>query len=96
MESSTRGVLPYNQVNTQFADTITQLNNMGAAIGRTFKLGDTFADAQAGLAMRRILSNTASRSEILKLLENMQKSWTKVRHKNRRGYHHTVKLCRCA
>uniref|UniRef100_A0A6H1ZKR0 Uncharacterized protein n=1 Tax=viral metagenome TaxID=1070528 RepID=A0A6H1ZKR0_9ZZZZ len=62
----------YNKVNTQFADTIQQLNNMGAAIGKTFKLGDTFADARSGLAMRRILSNTQSRSEILKLLDGMQ------------------------
>ena len=62
----------YNRVNTQFSDTIRQLNNMGAAIGRTFRLGDTFSDARSGLAMRRILSNTAGRSEILKLLEGMQ------------------------
>jgi hypothetical protein len=64
----------YNQVNTQFSDTIQQLNNMGAAIGRTFKLGDNFADARSGLAMRRILSNTQSRSEILKLLQGMQET----------------------
>ncbi len=47
---------------------------MSAAIGRKFKLGDTFADSKAGLAMRRILSNTSSRSEILKLLDGMQKT----------------------
>ena len=63
----------YNKANTVFAETIQQLDQMGAAIGRRFKLGDTFADAQAGLAMRRILSNTQSRAEILKLLDGMQK-----------------------
>ena len=62
----------YNKVNTQYSDTIQQLNNMGVAIGRKFRLGDTFADTQSGLAMRRILSNTQSRAEILKLLEGMQ------------------------
>lgn len=62
----------YNEVNTQFADTISQLDQMGVAIGKRFKIGDTFSDAQAGLAMRRILSNTQSRAEILKLLDGMQ------------------------
>jgi len=62
----------YNKVNTQFRDTIEQLNNMGVAIGKKFKLGGTFSDTQSGLAMRRILSNTQSRAEILKMLDGMQ------------------------
>jgi hypothetical protein len=65
--------LAYNKVNTQYADTIRELDKMSAAIGRKFRLGDTFSDAQAGLAMRRILSNTQSRAEILKLLDDMQR-----------------------
>jgi len=63
----------YNKVNTQFAETVAELDNMGIAIGRRFKLGDTFADTQAGVSMRKIMSNTQSRADILKLLENMQK-----------------------
>lgn len=62
----------YNRVNTQYAETIQELDRLGAAIGKTFRLGDSFADAQAGVAMRRILSNTQSRSEILRMLDNMQ------------------------
>ena len=62
----------YNKVNTQFAETIQQLNNIGAALGKSFRLGDTFADAKSGVALRRILSNTSSRAEILRLLDGMQ------------------------
>ena len=63
----------YNKVNTQYAETINELNKMAVAIGRKFRLGDSFADAQSGVAMRRILSNTQSRAEILKMLDGMQK-----------------------
>lgn len=62
----------YNKVNTVYTDTIGELNKLGATLGRKFRLGDTFSDAQAGLVMRRILSNTQSRSEVLKLLDSMQ------------------------
>jgi len=71
----------YNRVNTQFADTIKELNSVGEVLGKSFKLGDTFTDAKAGLAMRRILSNTQSRSEILKMLDSMQKVAKKYRIK---------------
>ena len=62
----------YNQANTQYADTITELHKIAEAMGRRFKIGDSFADARAGVVMRRILSNTQSRSDILQLLESMQ------------------------
>jgi hypothetical protein len=62
----------YNKVNTVYSETIKQLDNMASAIGRKFKVGDSFADAQAGIAMRRILSNAQSRSEILRLIQGMQ------------------------
>ncbi len=64
----------YNQVNTKYADTISQLNNIGDILGKKFKLGDNFADARTGIAMKRILSNTQSRASILKLLDGMQKT----------------------
>ncbi len=63
----------YNKVNTQYAETINELNKMAIAIGRKFRLGDSFADAQSGVAMRRILSNTQSRAEMLKMLDGMQR-----------------------
>jgi len=62
----------YNKVNTVFSDTVSQLDAIGDALGKKFKIGGTFADAQAGLAMRRVLSNTNSRAEILQLLDNAQ------------------------
>lgn len=63
----------YNAANTQFRETIMALDKMGAAIGKSFKINDTFADAKSGLAMRKILSNRASRTEVLSLLDDLQK-----------------------
>ena len=62
----------YNKVNTAYADTINELDKIGQAMGRTFKINGTFADAKAGVVMRRILSNTQSRSDLLQLLESSQ------------------------
>lgn len=62
----------YNRANTVFAETIGELNKLGVVLGKRFRLGDQFADAQAGLGLRRVLSNTQSRAEILRLLDGMQ------------------------
>jgi hypothetical protein len=64
----------YNKVNTVFADTIKELNNISDSMGHSFKLGDSFANAKVGTTMRRILSNTQSRAQILQMLESMQKT----------------------
>ncbi len=62
----------YNHANTVYADTIQELHKLNLAIGRKFKLGDSFADAQAGTTFRRLLSNTQSRAQLLQMLESMQ------------------------
>lgn len=63
----------YNQVNTTFSDTIQSMQKMAEAIGKkSFRLGDKFVDANTGTAMRRIFSNTQSRSNILGMLEESQ------------------------
>ena len=62
----------YNQANTVYSDTINELGKIAEAMGRNFKVGDSFADARAGVVMRRILSNTKSRSDLLQLLETSQ------------------------
>lgn len=62
----------YNKVNSVLTDTITQLNNIGESMGKKFKIGDSFAGAHAGTTLRRIISNTQSRSDLLRLLQNMQ------------------------
>ena len=63
----------YDKVNTVFKDTIEQLNAMGLAMGKRFRIGDSFADARAGVAMRKIMSNSQSRADVLKLIDGMQK-----------------------
>lgn len=63
----------YNKVNTQFSDTIQQLDEITRAMGRSFKVGDTFSTMRAGTTLRRVLSNTQSRSDLLRLLDDMQK-----------------------
>lgn len=68
----------YNAANTQFSDTIQLLQQMSEAIGKkSFKLKDTFVDANTGTAMRRIFSNTQSRTKILSMLDQSQKTLQK-------------------
>lgn len=62
----------YNKVNTQYAETIGEMQKIAALMGKKFRVGDNFADARMGLILRRILGNTQSRSEILRLLESSQ------------------------
>jgi hypothetical protein len=67
----------YNKVNSIYAETIRELDEIGRAMGRRFKLDDTLAGAKAGTTMRRISSNVQSRANILQLLESMQGVATK-------------------
>ena len=62
----------YNKFNTIFSDTIGEMNKIGDALGHSFRIGDTFANAKVGTAMRSILSNSQKRAQILQLLESMQ------------------------
>ena len=62
----------YNKANTVYAETITELNKIGEAMGRKFKAGDSFADAKAGVVLRRLFSNTQSRGQLLQVLESSQ------------------------
>ena len=62
----------YNKANTVFAETRNELSKLGQFMGRKFRLSDTFADARAGIVLRRIMSNAQSRSGILQLLESVQ------------------------
>lgn len=67
----------YNEANTVYADTINELSKIAQAMGKNFRIGESFADARAGTVMRRILSNTQSRSSILQLLESSQSTLKK-------------------
>lgn len=62
----------YNKVNTQFADTIKVMEQVNSLLGRKMRLGDEFADARMGVKMRALLSNSQSRSEIMKVLKDAQ------------------------
>ncbi len=60
-------------MNTDFSQTIGELNKIGQLMGKRFKLGDTFANAATGLKMRALTSNTAGRAKLLQLLESLDK-----------------------
>lgn len=62
----------YNNANTIYSETIQELNKLGEVMGRKFRLSDQFADTRTGVAMRRLFSNTQSRSTLLQLVESMQ------------------------
>ena len=63
----------YNRANTDYAETVNELNKFGQVMGRRFKINEPLSDAQTGITLRRILSNTKSRGEILQVLESNQK-----------------------
>jgi len=62
----------YDKANIQFTDTIKVMEDIAIVLGKKFKIGAKFADAEAGLGMRRILSNTKSRAGVLRLLDKAQ------------------------
>lgn len=62
----------YNKVNSILSETYGELDKINEAMGRKFKTGDTFANAKAGTTLRRILSNTQSRTELLGMLDSLQ------------------------
>lgn len=64
----------YNKVNQEFAETIAQLSNISKQMGRNFRIGDDFANMRAGTTLRRILSNTQSRSNLMALVGDMQQT----------------------
>lgn len=64
----------YNKVNSVLSDTINQLNGIGESMGKKFRIGDTFSGMHAGTTLRRILSNTQSRADMLRLLGTVQET----------------------
>ena len=62
----------YNKANVAYAETIGELDKIAQAMGKNFKVGQSFADAKAGVTLRRLFSNTQSRSQLLQILESAQ------------------------
>ncbi len=63
----------YDRFNTIYAETIQEMSKIADALGHSFKAGQPFANAKAGVAMRKIISNSQTRAGMLQLLESMQK-----------------------
>jgi hypothetical protein len=64
----------YNKANTIYSETISQINAINSAMGRKFNIAGPTANMRAGTILRRIQSNTQSRSELMQLLNDMQKT----------------------
>ena len=64
----------YNEVNTQFADTISALDNFKDAAGTKFNPLSENAEKFVGNLSRRLLSNVQSRITLLDSLNEMQKT----------------------
>jgi len=64
----------YNQVNTQYSDTIKALDSFGDVAGKTFDLQSPTANENAGNLMRRITSNARSRTDVIDSLSELQET----------------------
>lgn len=62
----------YNKVNTQFAETINEMNNLADYLGVDFKLGKEFADMRVGTKLRQLMGNSQKRAAMLQTLETAQ------------------------
>lgn len=64
----------YDAVNTQYADTITAIDDLQTATGSKIDIFSDSADKGIGTIMRRILSNATSRTEVLDAINNIDKA----------------------
>lgn len=61
----------YNQVNTQYSDTIRALNDLQDAAGRKINFYGPNADKALGVTMRRLMSNYSSRIPLEDAINNL-------------------------
>lgn len=71
----------YNQVNTQYADTIQVLDEFQTAAGRSLNLDSPNVDKALGTASRKLMSNYQSRVALMDSLDNMERVITKYNGK---------------
>lgn len=62
----------YNKVNTQFSDTINEMNKLADYLGVDFKMGKEFANMKMGTALRRLMGNSQNRAAMHQALESAQ------------------------
>ena len=67
----------YNQVNTQYADTINAIDSLQNASGTKVNLTGDNADKAMGTVLRRLLSNTQSRVNLLDSINELEGVATK-------------------
>jgi len=67
----------YNEVNTEFAQTLNMLDQVYDVMGRKFSPGQEYAELRAGQVARRLLGNSANRSDILRVLNMMEQEAVK-------------------
>lgn len=61
----------YNLANTQYAETISALDDFQSAVGKRIDLTGPNVDKALGVASRKILTNYASRTELLDALNSL-------------------------
>lgn len=67
----------YNAANTEYAQTINILDEVSRLMGRRFKLEEGVAALKSGTVARRILSNSATRGDVLQLLNVLEQEAAK-------------------
>lgn len=72
----------YNRVNTVLSDTINQLDDLHAAFGKKLNVSDPLAGIRAGQVSSRILTNSPNRGEVIRTINNLQKSAKKYGYKS--------------
>lgn len=62
----------YNKVNTQFSETIGEMNKLADYLGVDFKMGKEFANMKMGTKLRGLMSNQQGRAAMHQALESAQ------------------------
>ena len=68
---------PYDKVNTAYSDSISSLDDLGDALGKT--LHGENADKATGVTMRRWIGNAVSRVPIVNAVSNADKTLAKYK-----------------
>jgi len=62
----------YDAVNTTFSETAGQLKNVADVMGRKFNINSDFANASLGTKLRGLMSNNASRGQLMQAIQDAQ------------------------
>ena len=71
----------YNKVNTQFSETINEMNALADYLGVDFKMGKEFANMKMGTKLRGLMGNRQSRGAMLQTLKTAQEVARKYGYK---------------